>query len=213
MEPKPFIVAIDGPAASGKGTLARRVAAHYGWRHLDTGLTYRAVAHRLLQDNGSLEDEAEIVAAAKSLDLTSMDRTILSQHAVGEAASKVAVIPALRETLVDVQRAFAHSEDGAVLDGRDIGTVVCPDAPVKLFVTASPEVRARRRYHEIMAGGGEADEARILQDIKIRDERDMNRSDSPLKPAADAHLLDTSDMTIEAAFNAARNIIDAAMDN
>ncbi|MEL6818582.1 MAG: (d)CMP kinase [Pseudomonadota bacterium] len=209
---KSIIVAIDGPAASGKGTLARRIAAHYGWRHLDTGLTYRAVANELLKNNSPLEDERAIIAAAHTLDLSNMDRTALAQHAVGEAASKIAIIPALRKTLVDVQRAFAHANDGAVLDGRDIGTVVCPDAPVKLYVTASADVRAKRRYHEIMAGGGAADEGRILQDIKIRDERDMNRSDSPLKPAQDAHLLDTSDMTIEAAFNAARSIIDAALD-
>ncbi|MEO1748560.1 MAG: (d)CMP kinase, partial [Pseudomonadota bacterium] len=183
MNQSSFIVAIDGPAASGKGTLARRLAAHYGWRHLDTGLTYRAVANELLKKNDPLDDEAAILAAAHALDLGKMDRTILAQHDVGEAASKIATIPALRKTLVDIQRAFAHGEDGAVLDGRDIGTVVCPNAPVKLYVTASPEVRATRRYHEIMAGGCKADEARILQDIKMRDERDMNRSDSPLKPA------------------------------
>ena len=159
-----------------------------------------------------MDDEGAIIAAAQALDLTNMDRTVLAQHAVGEAASKIAIIPALRKTLVDVQRAFALANDGAVLDGRDIGTVVCPDAPVKRYVTASAKVRAKRRYHEIMAGGGAADEARILQDIKIRDDRDMNRSDSPLKPAEDAHLLDTSDMTIAAAFNAARFIIDAVLD-
>ncbi|MEO1700424.1 MAG: (d)CMP kinase [Pseudomonadota bacterium] len=210
MNQNSFIVAIDGPAASGKGTLARRLAAHYGWRHLDTGLTYRAVAHRLLESGSPLDDEGRIVAQAHALDLAQMDRTVLAQHTIGEAASRIAVMPTLRKALVDIQRAFAHDGDGAVLDGRDIGTVVCPDAPVKLYVTASPEIRAKRRYHEIMAGGGVADEVHILRDIKIRDERDMSRSDSPLKPAADAHLLDTSDMTIEAAFNAARDIIDAA---
>ena len=210
MEKKPFIIAIDGPAASGKGTLARRLAAHYGLRHLDTGLTYRAVANHLLQNGQSLDREEIAVAAAKALDFTDMDRAVLARHEVGEAASKVAVMPNLRRELVAAQRRFANQQNGAVLDGRDIGTAVCPDAQVKLYVTASPQTRARRRYHEIMADRGEADEAQILDDIRRRDERDMNRSDSPLKPAQDAHLLDTTDMTIEAAFKAALTLIDAA---
>ncbi|MEN0001389.1 MAG: (d)CMP kinase [Pseudomonadota bacterium] len=206
----PLIIAIDGPAASGKGTLARRLAAHYGLRHLDTGLTYRAVANHMLQNGQSLNSEEIAVAAAKALDFTDMDRAVLARHDVGEAASKVAVMPNLRRELVAAQRRFANQRNGAVLDGRDIGTAVCPDAQVKLYVTASPQTRARRRYHEIMADRGEADEVQILDDIKRRDERDMNRSDSPLKPAQDAHLLDTTDMTIEAAFKAALTIIDAA---
>ncbi|MEL6436884.1 MAG: (d)CMP kinase [Pseudomonadota bacterium] len=207
-----FIVAIDGPAASGKGTLARRIAAHYGLRHLDTGLCYRAVAHALLRADATLDDEDMAVEAAEALDFLALDRTVLSAHEVGSVASKVAVMPKVRQALVEAQRRFAAVAPGAVLDGRDIGTVVCPDAPVKLYVTASAQVRAKRRYHEILAGGGEADEARILTDIEQRDARDMNRESSPLKPAADAHLLDTTDMTIEAAFNAARQIIDAAKD-
>ncbi|MEQ8401403.1 MAG: (d)CMP kinase [Roseitalea porphyridii] len=206
------VIAIDGPAASGKGTLARRIAAHYGLRHLDTGLTYRAVAHALLAADAPLDDEARAIEAADTLDLAAMDRTILADHGVGEAASRIAVMPGVRRALVARQRAFAATPPGAVLDGRDIGTVVCPDAPVKLYVTAGAPERARRRYHEILAGGGEADEAAILADIERRDARDMGRSDSPLRPANDAHLLDTSDMTIEAAFQAARAIIDRALD-
>ncbi|WP_349362810.1 MAG: (d)CMP kinase [Roseitalea porphyridii] len=206
------VIAIDGPAASGKGTLARRIAAHYGLRHLDTGLTYRAVAHALLAADAPLDDEARAIEAADTLDLAAMNRTILADHGVGEAASRIAVMPGVRRALVARQRAFAATPPGAVLDGRDIGTVVCPDAPVKLYVTAGAPERARRRYHEILAGGGEADEAAILADIERRDARDMGRSDSPLRPANDAHLLDTSDMTIEAAFQAARAIIDRALD-
>ncbi|MBO6639645.1 MAG: (d)CMP kinase [Roseitalea sp.] len=206
------VIAIDGPAASGKGTLARRIAAHYGLRHLDTGLTYRAVAHALVAAGKPLDDDAEAVAVAARLDLSAMDRAVLAAHTVGEAASKVAVMPAVRRALVERQRQFAETPPGAVLDGRDIGTVVFPEATAKLYVTASPEVRAKRRYHEILAGGGEADEAVILADIERRDARDMGRADSPLRPAEDAHLLDTSDMTIETAFQAARATIDRALE-
>jgi CMP/dCMP kinase len=206
------VVAIDGPAASGKGTLSRRIAAHYGFRHLDTGLTYRAVAKALIDSGQPLDDEAAAVEAARTFDISDMQRDVLADHDIGEAASKVAVMPGVRRALVERQRIFAARPPGAVLDGRDIGTVVCPDAPVKLFVTASPEVRARRRYHEILGNGGKAEEADILADILKRDERDMGRADSPLRPAEDAHLLDTSEMTIEAAFRAARAHIDAALD-
>ncbi|RLQ86942.1 (d)CMP kinase [Notoacmeibacter ruber] len=207
MDKSPLTIAIDGPAASGKGTLSRRLAAHYGLRHLDTGLTYRAVAKAMIDRDASLDDEDAALDAARTLDLSAMDRTILSAHGVGEAASRVAVMPAVRRELVERQRTFANKGHGAVLDGRDIGTVVLPDADVKLYVTASAEIRAERRYHEILRNGGEAREADILADIKRRDERDMGRSDSPLRPAEDAHLLDTSEMGIEAAFNAARLLI------
>ena len=206
------VIAIDGPAASGKGTLARRIAAHYGLRHLDTGLTYRAVAHALVAAGRPLDDEPGAVRAAETLDLSAMDRAVLADHAVGEVASRVAVMPAVRQALVVRQRAFARTPPGAVLDGRDIGTAVCPDAPAKLYVTAGAPVRAKRRFHEIVSAGGAADEAAILADIERRDARDMGRADSPLRPAADAHLLDTSDMTIEAAFQAARAIIDRALE-
>ena len=206
-----FTIAIDGPAASGKGTLARRLAAHYGFRHLDTGLTYRAVAKAMLDAGMPLDDEAAAVDAARAFDIGNMQRDVLAAHEIGEAASRIAVMPGVRRVLVERQREFAIRPPGTVLDGRDIGTVVCPDAPVKLFVIASPEVRARRRYHEILGNGGEAEEQAILADIVKRDERDMNRADSPLKPARDAHLLDTSEMTIEAAFRAARRFVDAAL--
>ncbi|KXF79002.1 cytidylate kinase [Paramesorhizobium deserti] len=206
-----FTIAIDGPAASGKGTLARRLAMHYGFHHLDTGLTYRAVAKALLDQGLPLDDEAIAAEMAGNLDLRHLDRKALAVHEVGEAASKVAVMPTVRRALVAAQRAFAETPPGTVLDGRDIGTVVCPDAPVKLYVTASAEARAKRRHAEIEAGGGEADPAEILADLNRRDARDMGRTDSPLKPAEDAHLLDTTEMDIEAAFLAARRLVDEAL--
>ncbi len=163
---RPFIVAIDGPAASGKGTLARRIATHYGMPHLDTGLTYRAVAKALLDKGLPLDDEPLATDAARHLDLIAMDKAVLSAHDIGEAASKVAVMPAVRRALVEAQRSFANALPSSVLDGRDIGTVVCPDAAIKLFVTASPEVRAGRRHEEIVARGEQADLAEILADLK-----------------------------------------------
>lgn len=206
-----IIIAIDGPAASGKGTLARRLADYYHLPHLDTGLTYRAVAQRMLSEGWPLDDDGHAIRAAGLVDLGNLDREALSAHAVADAASRVAVISEVRKILVDKQRAFAAQPAGAVLDGRDIGTVVCPDASVKLYVTASAEVRAERRMRDIEARGGTADGADILADIVRRDERDMGRADSPLRPAADAHLLDTSEMSIEAAFQAARAIVDEAI--
>ncbi len=206
-----FIIAIDGPAAAGKGTLSRRIAEDYGFHHLDTGLTYRATAKALLDAGLPLDDELLAQEMAREVELAGLDRAVLSAHAIGEAASKIAVMPLVRQALVEAQRAFSKRAPGAVLDGRDIGTVVCPDAPVKLYVTASPEVRARRRFDEIVANGIPADYLEILADIVKRDERDMGRADSPLRPADDAHLLDTSEMSIEAAFLAAKSIIDAAL--
>ncbi|MGQ2969999.1 MAG: (d)CMP kinase [Allorhizobium sp.] len=206
-----MIIAIDGPAAAGKGTLSRRIAETYGFHHLDTGLTYRATAKALLDAGLPLTDEAIAEGVALNLDLGGLDRDVLSAHQIGEAASKIAVMPAVRRALVEAQRSFSTRMPGTVLDGRDIGTVVCPQAAVKLYVTASPEVRARRRYEEITAKGLEADFDAIFADVKTRDERDMGRADSPLKPAEDAHLLDTSEMSIEAAFLAAKTLIDAAL--
>jgi cytidylate kinase len=206
-----LLIAIDGPAASGKGTLARRLADYYHLPHLDTGLTYRAVAWDLLRAGASLDDEAAAIEAARNVDLANLDKHALSAHGVGEAASRVAVISELRRILVEKQRAFAGQPGGAVLDGRDIGTVVTPHADVKLYITASPEVRAQRRLRDIEGRGGTADVADILTDIRRRDERDSGRADSPLRPAHDAHLLDTSDMSIEAAFRAARAIIDGVL--
>lgn len=205
------VIAIDGPAAAGKGTLARRLAAEFGLRHLDTGLSYRATAKALIDDGLPLDDEAAAAAAAARINLEVLDRVVLSDHWIGEAASRVAMMPAVRRTLVAAQRNFALRPPGAVLDGRDIGTVVFPEASVKLYVTASPGVRARRRAEEIAAHGGEADVAAILADIERRDARDSGRTDSPLMPASDAHLLDTSEMGIEAAFMAARRLVEAAL--
>ncbi len=205
------VIAIDGPAAAGKGTLSRQIAEEYGFHHLDTGLTYRATAKALLDAGLPLDDEAVAEKMAREVELAGLDRDILSAHAIGEAASKIAVMPKVRRALVEAQQAFSMKAPGTVLDGRDIGTVVCPDATVKLYVTASADVRAKRRYEEIIAKGDEADYDDIFADVKKRDERDMGRADSPLKPADDAHLLDTSKMGIEAAFQAAKSFIDVAL--
>ncbi len=205
------VIAIDGPAAAGKGTLSRRIAEGYGFHHLDTGLTYRACAKALLDAGLPLDDERQAAEMALKVDLSGLDRAVLSAHAIGEAASKIAVMPSVRRALVEAQRAFSKRLPGTVLDGRDIGTVVCPDASVKLYVTASAEVRAKRRFDEIVAGGGNAVFEDVLADVIKRDQRDMNRADSPLKPADDAHLIDTTEMGIEAAFQAAKRLIDAAL--
>ena len=191
--------------------LSRRIAEEYGFHHLDTGLTYRATAKALLDAGLPLDDEPTAAAMAQKIDLAGLDRAVLSKHEIGEAASKIAVMPSVRRALVKAQHDFSKREPGTVLDGRDIGTVVCPDAPVKIYVTASAEVRAKRRYDEIIADGGSADFAETFEDVKRRDERDMGRADSPLRPAADALLLDTSEMSIEAAFQTAKSIIDAAL--
>jgi cytidylate kinase len=204
-----MIIAIDGPAASGKGTLGKRLAAQFGLRHLDTGLIYRAVANALLDAALSPDDRAHAVAAAKALDPSQFDEKALKRHAIGEAASIVSAIPEVRAALLAFQRDFAVRPPGAVLDGRDIGTVVCPDADVKIFLTATPEARARRRAAELSAGGQQTDEAAILADIRRRDERDTNRAVAPLKPAPDAHLLDTTHLDIDAAFRAAVDIVEA----
>ena len=208
MSDLPLLIAIDGPAASGKGTLARRLAAHYRLPHLDTGLTYRAVGHKMLDEGLPLDDKDAAILAAGTVSLAKLDRTILATHDIGEAASRVAIIPEVRRILVAKQREFANQPGGAVLDGRDIGTVVCPDATVKLYVTASAQVRAKRRFDEELMRKGDADFEAILDEIEMRDARDMGRTDSPLKPAEDAHLLDTSTMDIETAFRAAVSFID-----
>ena len=204
-----MIIAIDGPAASGKGTLAKRLAAHYGYRHLDTGAIYRAVAYALISRGADLGDEAAAVRAARGLDPQTFDNPELKSHQVGTAASVVSAYPEVREVLLNFQRQFAAHPPGAVLDGRDIGTVICPNADVKIFVVADPGVRARRRTLEAQARGETADEAAILADILARDDRDRNRAVAPLKPAADAYLLDNSHLDIEGGVRAAIDIVEA----
>jgi len=204
-----MIIAIDGPAASGKGTLAKRLAAHYGYHHLDTGIIYRAVAHALLEAGARLDDEARAVATAKALDPSTFDNPALKSQASGDAASVVSAIPAVREALVAFQRDFARRPPGAVLDGRDIGTVICPEAEVKIFVVADPKVRAERRTLEIRGRGEAADEAAVLGDILRRDERDRNRAAAPLRRAGDAHLLDNTYLDIESGVRAAIAIVEA----
>lgn len=204
-----MIIAIDGPAASGKGTLGKRLAAHYGLNHLDTGLLYRAVAKSVLDKSGDLRDAALAVSAARRLDVSALDEAALKVRGLAESASIVSAIPEVRAALIELQRRFAAAAPGAVLDGRDIGTVICPAADVKLFVEASPQARARRRAAELRARGEAADEAAILTDIKRRDERDRNRSVAPLRPAPDAHLLDTTHLDIDSAFRAAIEIVEA----
>jgi len=205
-----MIIAIDGPAASGKGTLGKRLAAHFGLRHLDTGLLYRAVAKALLDAGHRLDDKTQAVTAARALNPAGFDERVLKGHAIGEAASIVSAIPAVRDALLAFQCDFAAASPGAVLDGRDIGTVICPDADVKIFVIAAPEVRARRRAAELRAAGRTADETVILEDIRRRDERDRARAVAPLKRAADAIELDTSNLDVEAAVAAAIRIVEGA---
>ncbi|BBL52828.1 cytidylate kinase [Bartonella quintana] len=205
---KPFVIAIDGPAASGKGTLARKIATHYRLRHLDTGLTYRGVAHALLQQKLALNDEKSALAYAKKLDFNTLKPALLSSYELGEAASKIALIPALREILVAKQRDFARIFPGSVLDGRDIGTVVCPDADIKFYLLANIQTRAKRRYQEILKKGAQADYHEILAHLEQRDSRDITRTQSPLKSAQNAHLLDTSELGIEATFKIACALID-----
>ena len=203
-----MIIAIDGPAASGKGTLGKRLAAHYGLRHLDTGLLYRAVAKAVIDSGHSPQDRAQATAAAHALDLAGFDEVALKSQAVGEAASLVSAIPQVRAALLDLQRRFARQAPGAVLDGRDIGTVICPDADVKIFITAEPEVRANRRVLEFQARAEPVNPADVLADILRRDERDSSRAIAPLRPAADAHVLDTTRLDADAAFRAAVQLID-----
>jgi cytidylate kinase len=203
-----MIVAIDGPAASGKGTLGRRLAERYGLNHLDTGLTYRAVGAAMLAANIPLEDEAEAARLAHEIDLGDLDPRKLAGSAIAEAASRVAIYGEVRKALVEAQRRFARKPPGAVLDGRDIGTVVCPDATVKIFLTADPVARAKRRAAELDLQGRNPGFEVVLADIRRRDERDTNRALSPLRQAEDAVLLDTTDLDIEAAFRAAVDIVE-----
>jgi CMP/dCMP kinase len=204
-----MIIAIDGPAASGKGTIARQIASVYGLHHLDTGLLYRAVAKAMLDAGYPPDDSKHATEIATKLDPSQYEENALKLQPITEAASVVAAIPQVREALINYQRAFATRPPGAVLDGRDIGTVIAPGADVKLFVVASPEVRAARRLLELRARGETADEREVLADLLRRDERDSRRTAAPLKAAPDAHLLDTTHLGIDAAFRAAVDIIEA----
>ncbi len=201
------LIAIDGPAASGKGTLARRLARHFNVPHLDTGLLYRATAAGLIEQDARLDDVERAVAVARGLALTDFNEDQLRGREMGEAASVVAALPEVRAALIDAQRRFAARPEGAVLDGRDIGTVICPDAPVKIFVTAAPETRAQRRALELAGRGEKVEYGAILDDIRKRDARDSGRSNAPLKAADDAITLDTTKLGIEEAFAEALKIV------
>jgi len=198
-----FTVAIDGPAAAGKGTISKAVAAHFGYAHLDTGLLYRAVGAKVLRGE-------DAIAAAQTLDPADLENDELRTPAVAQAASEVAVIPQVRSALVAFQRSFARRDSGAVLDGRDIGTVICPQADAKLFVTATADCRAMRRFQELTAKGMDIAYETVLADVKERDARDRSRATAPLVPADDAVLLDTSDLTVDDAVAQAIVIIEAA---
>jgi cytidylate kinase len=201
-----FIIAVDGPAASGKGTIASRLAASFGLPYLDTGLLYRAVGVQA----GDASSPAAAIAAAQALDPASLEDPALRTREAGEAASKVAAIPEVRAALLDFQRTFAAQASGAVLDGRDIGTVIAPHAPAKLFITAAPEIRAVRRWKQLHAQGEPVTLDEVLADIRRRDERDSARTDAPLVQAADAVLLDTSKLDISTSVDAARRIVEEA---
>lgn len=201
------VIAIDGPAAAGKGTLARRLARHLGFAYLDTGALYRAVALTLLRQGVSPEDEARAAAVAANLDSALLDDPDIRSEAVGEVASQVAALPAVREALLAFQRSFAARPPGAILDGRDIGTVVCPGADIKLFVTADLAARARRRHAELTDKGGTVTLEAVTADLQARDARDAARATAPLKCAPDAHLLDTTNSDIDSVFNAALALI------
>ena len=204
------MIAVDGPAASGKGTIAARLAAAYGLPMLDTGLLYRAVGVRILAAGADLDDPVSAETLARGLDLSELEKPDVRTRAAGEAASRCAVHPGVRSALIDLQRAFATRDAGAVIDGRDIGTVIAPEAPAKLYVTASPEVRADRRWKQLVGQGESVTFDEVLADIRKRDARDGGRKDAPMTQAVDAVLLDTSEMTIEQAFDAARRIVEDA---
>ncbi|WP_088346904.1 MULTISPECIES: (d)CMP kinase [Rhodomicrobium] len=206
-----MIIAIDGPAASGKGTLAKRIAQHYGLAHLDTGMLYRGVARDMLAAGIPLEDQTAAEHAARSLDPTTLEDAELRARHMGEAASVIAQFPAVRAALLEAQKAFAERRSGAVVEGRDIGTVIFPNADVKLFITADLAERARRRHLELTTLGESISEQDVFADLEKRDHRDQYRTASPLRMAEDAYLLDTTKLDIEAAFFAAVRLIDAAI--
>ena len=207
-----FVVAIDGPAAAGKGTIAKAVAARFDFAHLDTGLLYRAVGRKALDQGLGVLDEGVAALVAGELTAADLEAEGLRGAMIARAASKVAAIPEVRKALLDFQRRFAAREGGAVLDGRDIGTVICPDADVKLFVIASDETRARRRLNELLGRGEDATYPQVLADLRSRDARDAGRDDAPMRQAEDSHLLDTTELAIDAAVDKATQIIEQALD-
>jgi len=207
-----FTVAIDGPAASGKGTIARAVAKKFGFAHLDTGLLYRAVGKRALAQGRGVLDPGVAELVARELTAADLQDADLRGAMVARAASKVAAVPGVRRALLDFQRSFAAREGGAVLDGRDIGTAICPKAQVKLYVVADDQTRARRRLEEQLARGENTTFDQVLADLRQRDARDAGRADAPMRKAEDAHLLDTTELTIEAAVAKAAKIIEQALD-
>ena len=206
-----MIIAIDGTSASGKGTIAKRIAALFGLPHMDTGRLYRAVGVAALKANADMDDAAGLSRLAHSLDLNDFDENDLRTADAAQAASKVARVPEVRQALFELQRAFATQAKGAVLDGRDIGTVIAPDADVKLWVTASLKERARRRHKELVAEGKDLSINQVEKDLAARDERDAARRDAPATMAADAVLIDTTDLTIDAAVDQARAAVEAAL--
>jgi cytidylate kinase len=207
-----FVVAIDGPAAAGKGTIARAVAARFGFDHLDTGLLYRAVGKKALDQGRGVLDGGVAALVAGELTAADLEADGLRGAMIARAASKAAAIPEVRKALLDFQRRFAAREGGAVLDGRDIGTVICPDADVKLFVIASDETRARRRLNELLERGEDTTFVQVLADLHSRDARDAGRDDAPMRQAEDSHLLDTTELAIDAAVDKATRIIEQALD-
>lgn len=216
----PLVIAVDGPAASGKGTLARALATRYDLAFLDTGALYRKTAWILLQDGGNPDDPVAAAAAAARAVNTDISESELRKAAIGSAASQVAALPQVRAALLEAQREFARHPPllpggrparGAILDGRDIGTVVCPEAQLKLFVTARPEVRAERRFQELRQRGEETIYEQVIADVRVRDARDANRAAAPMRPAPGAHLLDTSDLSIEAALDAAAALVEGLL--
>ncbi len=206
-----LVIAVDGPAASGKGTLSKRIASHFGLAYLDTGTLYRAIARDVQAAGDALEDEQACLRAAAALDAATLDDPFLREKGVGQAASIAAGHPSVREALLAYQRAFAARPGGAVLDGRDIGTVVCPEADVKLFIDAKPEQRAQRRYHQWRSQGFDVAYDAIIAEIHERDARDRSRQTAPLAKADDAYLLDTTELDIEAAYKAAVQIVERAV--
>lgn len=206
-----IVIAVDGTAASGKGTIARRLAAHFGFHHLDSGSLYRLVALGVHVAGGDPNNENDALKSAQKIDPTKANDPRIRSAEIGRLASQVSVFPKVRAALLEYQRAFAHRPPGAVIDGRDIGTVVCPDANAKLFVDARPEIRARRRWLELKSYGDKRSEPAILADLRERDARDASRATAPMKPAKDAALLDTSDLDIDAAFKAALALVERSL--